>query len=187
MNELLKKEFNSVIKESVTPKLTLSKNYPGKSEIKFETINQKPSQYNESTLIKELESRNIGRPSTFASFGNIIKDRNYVILKDNKFEITDLGIKFEEINQKIFADFVNYDFTKNFELQLDDIATGKLKYKAFLKDKYESILKVIQSHQSTPKTVNLITSDRFCDVCKENKIEGVAKNGNKFYKCKNSN
>lgn len=195
MEQLLKSEFDLQTKKSITPSLHLNQIYKGKVETKFEAINQKPSQYNESTLIKELESRNIGRPSTFASFGSIIQERNYAMLQNGKFENTELGIKFEELNQKIFPDFVNYDFTKNFESELDDISQGKLNYKEFLSRKYQMISDVIKKHggdgtirnNSTTNNNTANKSTKFCDVCRAYKIQGVAKNGNIFYKCANSN
>lgn len=90
-----------------------------------------PPRYSEGSLVKELERRNIGRPSTYADIVEKIKIRNYVELKGKIYHSTELGRKVIDNLVKHFK-FMNYDYTADMELQLDKIAEGKLKYVAML-------------------------------------------------------
>lgn len=86
-----------------------------------------PARFPLSDLIKELESRGIGRPSTFADILSRIEKRNYVELKGNVYHPTDLGKKITKILKSNFK-FMDYDFTSKMEDDLDLIAEGKLSY-----------------------------------------------------------
>lgn len=103
-----------------------------KAERKF---TKPPSRYSEPSLVEELEKRDIGRPSTFATIMSKITSRNYVINKNNVFIPTDVGMKLvDELIQ--FFNFMEYSYTAAMENQLDKIADGKLKYKKMLTDFY---------------------------------------------------
>lgn len=84
-----------------------------------------PARYTESSLIKEMESLGIGRPSTYATIVGTIKDRGYVILKDKKFEPTEIGEETTDKLQEFFSDVVNVKYTAQMEKDLDDIAEDK--------------------------------------------------------------
>jgi DNA topoisomerase-1 len=90
-----------------------------------------PPRYGEGSLVKELERRNIGRPSTYADIIEKIKSRSYVELKGKIYHSTELGRKVIDNLVKHFK-FMNYDYTADMELQLDKIAEGKLKYVTML-------------------------------------------------------
>lgn len=94
------------------------------SEQKF---TQPPPRYSEAGLVKELEKRGIGRPSTYADIIEKIKGRGYVELKGKIYHGTELGKKVVDILVKNFK-FMEIDYTANMEKQLDDIAEGKLTY-----------------------------------------------------------
>lgn len=87
--------------------------------------------YTESSLIKEMESLGIGRPSTYATIVGTIKDRGYVILKDKKFEPTEIGIETTDKLQEFFSGIVNVEYTANMEHDLDEIAEDKMDYKKY--------------------------------------------------------
>jgi len=103
-----------------------------KAEQKF---TQPPARFSEKTLIKELERRGIGRPSTYAAIMSTITSRNYVIEKTGMFHATDLGKKVIDSLVKFF-DFVNYEYTAGMELKLDKVAEGKLTYLEMMNDFY---------------------------------------------------
>jgi len=88
---------------------------------------QPPPRYSEAGLVKELEKRGIGRPSTYADIIEKIKGRGYVELKGKIYHGTELGKKVVDILVKNFK-FMEIDYTANMEKQLDDIAEGKLTY-----------------------------------------------------------
>lgn len=92
---------------------------------KIQHFTKPAPRFTESSLIKELESLGIGRPSTYATIVGTIKDRGYVILKDKKFEPTEIGIETTDKLQEFFSGIVNVEYTANMEKDLDDIAEAK--------------------------------------------------------------
>ncbi len=84
------------------------------------------ARYTESTLIKELESLGIGRPSTYAKILETIKERAYVNIVDKKFVPTEIGIETTDKLQEFFSDIINVKYTANMENELDMIAEDKL-------------------------------------------------------------
>ena len=107
-----------------------------KADIKIERFikNPCPKLYKESDIIKILEQKEIGRPSTYASYSSIVLNRNYAILNDKKqLILTELGNKLADVCIVNFKYFINYDFTKTFENELDKIAKNKTDYHAYLK------------------------------------------------------
>lgn len=95
------------------------------------------ARFNEASLVKELEKRGIGRPSTYASIISTIQDRGYVRLENKRFYAEKMG---EIVNDRLvdnFADLINYDFTANMEQRLDDIAQGDLPWKEVLDGFYK--------------------------------------------------
>ncbi len=102
------------------------------------------ARFNEASLVKELEKRGIGRPSTYASIISTIQDRGYVRLENKRFYAEKMG---EIVNDRLlenFDDLMSYDFTANMEQQLDDIADGHKNWKdvlnLFYSDFYDKLL-----------------------------------------------
>jgi DNA topoisomerase-1 len=94
------------------------------------------ARFNEASLVKELEKRGIGRPSTYASIISTIQDRGYVRLDTKRFYAEKMG---EIVNDRLlenFDDLISYDFTANMEQQLDEIANGEAKWKTVLDNFY---------------------------------------------------
>lgn len=88
---------------------------------------QPPARYNLAKLLKELENRGIGRPSTYADLLSKIESRNYVERKNNVYYPTELGKKITDLLTENFS-FMDYEFTAKVEEELDQIALGKLSY-----------------------------------------------------------
>lgn len=88
---------------------------------------QPPPRYSEGNLIKELEKKGIGRPSTFANVVTKIRDRDYIEFKNKTYQGTDKGKKVIDKIKDYFS-FIEYDYTANMEEKLDLVAEGKLKY-----------------------------------------------------------
>jgi DNA topoisomerase-1 len=94
------------------------------------------ARFNEASLVKELEKRGVGRPSTYANIISTIQDRGYVRLDNKRFYAEKMG---EIVNDRLvnnFADLISYDFTANMEQRLDDIAHGELEWKRVLDNFY---------------------------------------------------
>lgn len=94
------------------------------------------ARFNEASLVKELEKRGIGRPSTYASIISTIQDRGYVRLDSKRFYAEKMG---EIVNDRLlenFDDLISYDFTAKMEQKLDEIANGDAKWKSVLNEFY---------------------------------------------------
>ena len=97
------------------------------NEIKKEQHFTKPlARYTEASLIKEMESLGIGRPSTYAKVMETLKQRAYVIIKDKKFYPTEIGMETTDKLQEFFSNIINVEYTANMENELDLIAEDKL-------------------------------------------------------------
>ncbi len=95
------------------------------------------ARFNEASLVKELEKRGIGRPSTYASIISTIQDRGYVRLENKRFYAEKMGEIVNDRLQENFEDLMSYDFTANMEQRLDDIAEGNKDWKHVLDEFYQ--------------------------------------------------
>ncbi len=93
---------------------------------------QPPPRYSEATLVKALEEMGIGRPSTYASIMQVLRDRNYVSMESRRFVPQDRGRLVTSFLAHYFARYVDYDFTANLEEELDAIAGGATDWKHVL-------------------------------------------------------
>ncbi len=102
-----------------------------------------PPRYSEASLVKKMEELGIGRPSTYASIISVLSTRNYVELLNKRFYPTDRGKLLSAFLEKLFAKYVDYNFTADLEEQLDDITSGKTNYinvlETFWKDFYADV------------------------------------------------
>ena len=94
---------------------------------------QPPPRYSEASLVKRLEELGIGRPSTYASILQVLRDRNYVTMESRRFTPVDRGRIVTTFLTKFFARYVDYDFTANLEEELDAIAAGHVSWKEALR------------------------------------------------------
>ena len=93
---------------------------------KKQHFTEPPARYTEASLIKEMESLGIGRPSTYATIVTTIKDRDYVVLDKKKFVPTELGFETNDKLQEFFQNIINVEYTATMEEDLDEIALGNL-------------------------------------------------------------
>jgi len=103
-----------------------------------------PARYNLAKLIKELDNKGIGRPSTYAEILTRIESRNYVERKNNVYYPTELGKEVTDELKNHFS-FMDYDFTSKIEEELDKVAAGKLTYLEMLNSFYPNFIKEINS------------------------------------------
>jgi DNA topoisomerase-1 len=145
---------------------------------------QPPNRYSEAGLIKELEKRGIGRPSTYASIMRTIIDRGYVEKEGRTLIPTDTGDVVSSFLEEHFVDYIDDDFTSEMEDQLDDIATGERKYKKVLKDFYTPFHKAVLAKEDIPKLTNLGPGPKEfkCPKCKKDMVIKLGRAG-KFLSC----
>lgn len=105
-----------------------------KSEQKF---TQPPPRYTEATLIRALEERGIGRPSTYAPILTTIQQRQYVEKQEGRFHPTPLGVTVNDFLLEYFPGVFDYDFTAKMEADLDEIANGKREWVPVVRDFYQ--------------------------------------------------
>lgn len=145
---------------------------------------QPPSRYSEAGLVKELESRDIGRPSTYASIMRTLEERAYVNKEGRTLFPTDTGEVVSDFLENNFAEYISDTFTAEMEDELDQIARGEREYLKTLKDFYGPFLKDVKEKDKLAKATNMgeAPSDMKCPICGSSMIIKLARNG-KFYSC----
>ncbi len=128
----------------ILPDLTGIKVLQSEENVKEQHFTKPPARYTESSLIKELETLGIGRPSTYATIMETIKDRGYVVIEDKKFVPTSIGIETTDKLQEGFSDIVNVKYTANMEKDLDDIADDKLDNIKVLREFYDKFEPLVE-------------------------------------------
>ncbi len=98
-----------------------------------------PARYTEATLVKMLEEKGIGRPSTYASIIDTLGKRDYVYREDKKFVSSFLGKKVSDFLDTHFSDLMQYNFTANLEKELDSVSEGSLEWTEGIKKFYEKL------------------------------------------------
>jgi len=145
---------------------------------------QPPSRYTEAGLIKELEKRGIGRPSTYASIMNTIVQRGYVEKVGKTLIPTDTGDLVSSFLEEHFTEYIGDDFTSEMENELDEIALGKRTYLKTLSDFYKPFLKMVQSKEDIEKINNLGEGPKEfpCPLCGSDMVIKLGRGG-KFLSC----
>lgn len=131
-----------------------------------------PARYTEASLVKELEKRGIGRPSTYAAIISTIKDRGYVNLEKRRFYAQKIGDIVTERLVESFNDLMNYDFTANMEAALDDVANGRRQWRDLLDSFYQEFSQTLlkaENNEDGGMRPNLPTeTDIECGTCGRN-------------------
>ena len=147
---------------------------------------QPPPRYNEASLVKALETRGIGRPSTYASIISTIQDREYVDKTEGKFHPTETGELVLDLLVESFKELFDYEYTARMEDELDRIESGKEAWKNSLGAFYELLderLKIAKKEMRSVKT-ETVETDEVCDKCGEKMVIKWGKFG-RFIACSN--
>lgn len=144
-----------------------------------------PARYSESTLVKELESLGIGRPSTYALIVSTVIDRKYVEHVERKLFATELGSQVNKLLVQYFPNIFNVKFTAKMEEELDTIASGKLEYEKVMEDFYSPFIRAVESvdkkSASIKKSLQKKTEE-ICELCGKAMIVKWGRNG-RFKAC----
>lgn len=145
---------------------------------------QPPPRFSEASLVKELEARGIGRPSTYATILSTIQDRKYTEKIDGRFHPTELGTLVSDMLVERFADVMDYNFTANMENNLDKIEEGGLKWADIVMDFYrpfdKDLLEAMENlGRVKPKD---IPTDEVCDKCQKPMVIKWGRHG-RFIAC----
>lgn len=144
---------------------------------KTQHFTRPPARFTESSLIKELESKGIGRPSTYSLIVSTIQDRKYVHQQERKLIPTSLGKTVNNILVKNFPNIINEDFTAAMEGELDQIAQGDNQYVNVLNDFYKPFSAALKSVEDKVEKI-------YCDVCGHEMVIKIGRFG-KFLACSN--
>jgi DNA topoisomerase-1 len=150
----------------------------------IEKATQPPPRYTEAGLVKELEKRGIGRPSTYASIIRTIEERGYVEKEARALKPTDTGDVVSTFLEENFMDYINDSFTAEMEDELDDIALGKREYEKTLRDFYLPFAREVKEREKTAKITTLGDADaKFkCPICGSPMVIKLGRGG-KFLSC----
>ena len=147
---------------------------------------QPPARYTEATLIKAMEEKGVGRPSTYASIVSTIQDREYVNKEDKRLIPTALGEVVTGLMLDRFNDIIDVEFTANMENRLDDVEAGTRDWKAVLSEFYQDFHKEMQDAETALDGVRLKVPDEvsseICEVCGRNMVIKTGRFG-KFLAC----
>ena len=153
---------------------------------KEQHFTQPPARYTEATLVKAMEEKGVGRPSTYASIVSTIQDREYVNKVDKKLEPTALGEVVTGLMLERFNDIIDVEFTANMETKLDDVEEGKRQWKNVLADFYSGFSKELQDAETALEGVRLKVpdevTDEVCEICGRNMVVKMGRFG-KFLAC----
>lgn len=143
-----------------------------------------PTRYTEASLIKELESLGIGRPSTYATIIDRIKERDYVNIVDKKFVPTEMGIVTTDKLQEFFKDIINVEYTKEMEDDLDKIADGEMVWNKLLEKFYIDFEPKVKNAFDNMEKKEAEKTGETCPQCGSDLVVKQSKYG-KFVACSN--
>ena len=153
---------------------------------KEQHFTQPPARYTEATLVKAMEEKGVGRPSTYAATVAVIQDREYVNKVDKRLVPTALGEVVTGLMVERFTDVIDVEFTANMEDRLDDVEAGKLDWKTVLADFYRGFHKEMLEAEAALEGTRLKVPDEvtneICEECGRNMVIKVGRFG-KFLAC----
>jgi DNA topoisomerase-1 len=171
----------------VLPKgLTVGERYKPTSVEPSQHFTQPPPRFSEATLVKELEKKGIGRPSTYAAIISTIQARGYVLLEARRFHATELGEIVTEHLVGHFGDLINTDFTSQMEGNLDRVESGEMPWAAVIEAFNKPFQIDLEKAELEMKNLkaNPTLSEFKCDKCGAPMAELFNKRG-KFLGCSN--
>lgn len=145
---------------------------------------QPPPRYTDATLIKTLEEKGIGRPSTYAPIADTVQKRGYVVRENKQFYPTELGTIVVELLKNHFQDIINIEFTADMEQKLDKIEEGQADWVDVLNGFYPDFNATLQQAEDSIGKVELAdeVTDELCEQCGKNLVVKFGRYG-KFLAC----
>ena len=135
--------------------------------IKEQKFTQPPARYTEASLVKEMEEKNIGRPSTYASIISVLVNRKYIKRVKKTLEPTKLGFDVIGILQVYFSDIVDVKFTGEMEDNLDGVELGEKDWKKVIADFYKGFSEELKAADREVERIEkeVVLSDEVCEIC----------------------
>ena len=153
---------------------------------KEQHFTQPPARYTEATLVKAMEEKGVGRPSTYAATVSTIQDREYVVKQDKRLAPTALGEIVTGLMMERFNDIIDVEFTANMENRLDAVEEGQQHWKDLLADFYGGFKQELADAEAALEGVRLKVpeeeTDEVCELCGRNMVIKMGRFG-KFLAC----
>ena len=153
---------------------------------KEQHFTQPPARYTEATLVKAMEEKGVGRPSTYATIVSTIQDREYVIKQDKRLAPTALGEVVNQLMMERFNDIIDVEFTAGMENQLDAVEEGTRNYQDVLSEFYGGFQKELEDAEAALEGVRLKVpeeeTDEVCELCGRKMVIKLGRFG-KFLAC----
>ncbi len=153
---------------------------------KEQHFTQPPARYTEATLVKAMEEKGVGRPSTYAATVSIIQDREYVVKADKRLAPTPLGEVVNSLMMERFVDIIDVEFTADMENQLDAVESGERNWvevlAAFYKGFHQEMVDAESALEGTRLKVPEEQTEEICELCGKNMVVKVGRFG-KFLAC----
>lgn len=172
-------------KESILPELSVGEVLQLLGLIPEQHFTQPPPRYTEATLVKALEEKGIGRPSTYVAIISTIQEREYVVKEQGKFVPLEIGRLVNSVLIKSFPEVIDVEFTARMENELDGVEEGKRKWVKVLEEFYgpfsQSLKKAPDTIRSAKKDMEEVT-DEVCGLCGKKMVIKWGKYG-RFLSC----
>lgn len=152
--------------EKMLPELNVGENLELKTLNSDQNFTQPPARFTEASLVKDLEEKNIGRPSTYAPIIATLLDRRYILREKKSLVPTDLGFVVTELMEKYFTEIVDADFTANLEDKLDDIEVKNINWKEIVADFYQIFEKELKTAEEEIEKV-VIEDELTGELCEK--------------------
>lgn len=156
------------------PDLSVGEEFKLSESAKQQHFTQPPSRYTEASLVRAMEEKGVGRPSTYASTISTISDREYVIKQEKYLYPTPLGEVVTTLMKDRFTNIIDVEFTANMETNLDEVEEGKLYWKKVLEDFYKGFHATMEEAEEILKDVRIKVPDEvteeLCEVCGKNLV-----------------
>ena len=171
---------------SPLPDLAVGEKATASQMDKEQHFTQPPARYTEATLVKAMEEKGVGRPSTYAATISTIEDREYVVKQDKRLAPTPLGEIVTGLMVERFQDIIDVEFTANMESRLDDGEEGKQPWQSLLAEFYAGFSKELQDAETALEGVHLKVpeeeTDEVCELCGRKMVIKTGRFG-KFLAC----
>ena len=169
---------------TIIPKLEKGQEVKKKKIEAKQSFTEPPARYTEASLVKELEAKGIGRPSTYSPTITTILERRYIVKEKKQLVPTELGEIVNKLLTENFTDIVNVEFTAKIENEFDQVADGKEEWKQVLREFYPQFEKEVEKVDKELEHVKIEdeVSDVKCDKCGRNMVIKMSRYG-KFLAC----
>ena len=168
------------------PALEVGEKLDARQILPEQHFTQPPPRYNEASLIRELEAKGIGRPSTYAPTVTVIQTRDYVKQEERRLKPTLTGRVVCELLTEYFNEEMDYAFTARMEDQLDEISNGKLDWKPMLDEFYHPFeRRLVNARENMPRRAIIEKVGRQCPSCEDGDLVIKRSRYGKFIGCSN--